>query len=62
MIQSYDWIKINPVQGLNKINYSFVFDVIPNPPIRTGLDFKSAQFDPVLGFASEWIKLRGLKI
>ncbi len=25
---SLDWININPVQGLDKINYSFVFDVI----------------------------------
>jgi hypothetical protein len=24
----------------------FVRDVISNPPIRTGLDFKSSHFDP----------------
>ena len=33
-----------------------------NPPVRTGLDFKFLQFDPVLGLASDWIKLRGLEI
>ncbi len=54
--------KINPFQGLDKINYSFVFYAIRNPPTRTALDFKSAQFDPVFGFASDWIKLRGLEI
>ena len=31
---------------MDKTNYSFVFDVIPNPPIRTGPDFKSALSDP----------------
>ena len=31
----------------------FVWDVISNHPIRTGLDFKSSHFDPVLGFASD---------
>ena len=33
-----------------------------NPPIWTGLDFKSSHFDPVFGFASDLIKLRGLEI
>ena len=34
---------------LNKhIPKSLVLDVIPNPPIWTGLDCKSLQFDPVL--------------
>ncbi len=35
---------------------------ISNPTMRTGLDFKSAQFDPVRGEAEHWIKLRGLEI
>ena len=30
--------------------------------MRTGLDFKSAQFDPVQGEAKDWTKLRGLEI
>ena len=38
----------------------FVSDVISNP--RTGLNFKSSHFDPVLGFASGLIKLRGLEM
>jgi hypothetical protein len=37
----------------------FVWDVISNPPIRTGLHSKSSHFDPVFGFASDLIKLRG---
>ena len=40
----------------------FVRDVISNPPTWTGLDFKSSHFDPVLGFVSDVIKLRGLEI
>jgi hypothetical protein len=40
----------------------FVWDLISNPPIRTGLDFKSSHFDPVFGFASGLIKLRGLEM
>ena len=35
---------------------------ISNPTMRTGLDFNSAQFDPVRGEAEKWIRLRGLKI
>ncbi len=35
---------------------------VSNPTMRTGLDFKSAQFDPVRGEAEDWIKLRGLEI
>jgi hypothetical protein len=35
---------------------------ISNPTMRTGLDFKSAQFDPVRGEAEDWIKLQGLEI
>jgi hypothetical protein len=27
--------------------YSYELDVISNPPIRIGLDFKSSHFDPV---------------
>jgi hypothetical protein len=39
----------------------FVRDVISNRPIRTGLDFKSSHFDPVLAAsASDCINLRGL--
>ena len=34
-----------------RLDYSFVFGVIPNPPIWTGIDFKPSQFDPVLSFA-----------
>ncbi len=30
--------------------------------MRTGVDFKSAQFDPVRGEAEDWIKLQGLEI
>jgi hypothetical protein len=30
--------------------------------MRTGLDFKSAQFDQVRGEAEDWIKMRGLEI
>jgi hypothetical protein len=30
--------------------------------MRTGLDFKSAQFDQVRGKAEDWIKMRGLEI
>ena len=30
--------------------------------MRTGLDFKSTQFDPVRGEAEDWIQLRGLEI
>ena len=30
--------------------------------MRTGIDFKSSHFDPVLGFALDLIKLRGLEI
>jgi hypothetical protein len=41
LIQSLDWIKINSCSDL------FVWDVISNPPIRTGVDFKSSHFDPV---------------
>jgi hypothetical protein len=40
----------------------FVRDVISNPPIRTGLDFKSSLFDKVRGEAEDWIKLRGFEI
>jgi hypothetical protein len=32
---------------------------ISSPTIRTGLYFKSAQFDQVLGEAKDWIKMRG---
>jgi hypothetical protein len=39
----------------------FVRDVISNGPIRTGLDFKSSHFDPVLS-ASDCVNLRGLEI
>jgi hypothetical protein len=35
-------------------------DIIPNPPFRAGLDFKSSKFDQVE--AEDWIKMRGLKI
>ena len=35
---------------------------ISNPTMRTGLDFKSAQFDQVRGEAEDWIKMRGLEI
>jgi hypothetical protein len=30
--------------------------------MRTGLDFKIAQFDQVRGKAEDWIKVRGLEI
>jgi hypothetical protein len=35
---------------------------ISNTTLKIGLDFKSSHFDPVLGFASGLIKLRGLEI
>jgi hypothetical protein len=35
---------------------------ISNPTMRTGLDFKSAQFDQVRGEAEDWVKMRGLEI
>ena len=35
---------------------------ISNPTMRTGLDFKSEQFDHVQGEAEDWIKMRGLEI
>jgi hypothetical protein len=35
---------------------------ISNPTMRTGLDFKSAQFDQLRGEAEDWIKMRGLEI
>jgi hypothetical protein len=35
---------------------------ISNPTMKTGLDFKSAQFDQVRGEAEKWIKMRGLEI
>jgi hypothetical protein len=35
---------------------------ISNQTMRTGLDFKSAQFDHVRGEAEDWIKMRGLEI
>ena len=49
LIQSQDWIQNYPVQfqRLDIISNSFVLDVTPNPPIQTGLDFKSSQLDPV---------------
>jgi hypothetical protein len=31
---------------------------ISNPTMRTGLDFKSTQFDQV----EDWVKVRGLEI
>jgi hypothetical protein len=34
---------------------------ISNPTMRTGLDFKSAQFDRVRGEAEDWVKMRDLK-
>jgi hypothetical protein len=34
---------------------------ISNPTMRTGLDFKSAQFYQVRGEAEDWIKMRGLE-
>jgi hypothetical protein len=40
----------------------FVWDVISDPPIRTGLDFKSSHFDPILCFTSDLIKWSGLEI
>jgi hypothetical protein len=33
----------------------FVWDVISNPSIRTGLDFKCSHFDPVHDFAFDYI-------
>jgi hypothetical protein len=45
LIQSLNWIKINSPHF--KYSDLFVRNVISNPPIRTGLDFKSAHFDPV---------------
>ena len=30
--------------------------------MRTGLDLKSAQFDPVRGEVEDWIQLQGLEI
>jgi hypothetical protein len=30
--------------------------------MKTGLDFKSAQFDQVRGEAEDWIKMRGVEI
>ena len=35
---------------------------ISNPTMRTGLEFKSAQSDPVRGEAEYWTQLRGLEI
>jgi hypothetical protein len=35
---------------------------ISNPTMRTGLDFKAAQFDHIRGEAEDWIKMRGLEI
>ena len=59
LIQSWDWIKLTHP---TLINYLFIY-VISNPPIRTGLDnINSSHFDPVLGFASDLIKLRGHEI
>jgi hypothetical protein len=40
----------------------FMWDVILNLSIRTGLDFKSPHFDPALGFASDLIKLHRLDL
>jgi hypothetical protein len=39
-----------------RCHYKDKRDVISNPPNRTGLDFKSSHFDPVLGFALDLIK------
>jgi hypothetical protein len=37
-------------------------DNISNPTMRTGLDFKSAEFDQAQGEAEDLIKIRGLEI
>ncbi len=60
------------VQGLDKINYLFVFDVTPNPPIPTVLDLKSAQFanprslrsfaNPYFDFSVTFIRCPGLLV
>jgi hypothetical protein len=53
------------VEDLMEIYFALtVFDVIFQIPatMRTGLDFKSAQFDPVRCEAEDWIKMRGLEI
>ena len=42
--------------------YVYIISNISNPTMRTGLDFKSAQFDHVRGEAEDWIKMRGLEI
>jgi hypothetical protein len=41
---------------------TMILSNISNPTMRTGLDFKSAQFDHVRGEAEDWIKMRGLEI
>ena len=53
----------NSVQGLRIIYNSCVWDVIPNPQIRNGLDFKTSQLDPIQGItlpktASNWADLK----
>jgi hypothetical protein len=43
------------LEQVNSCNFS-------NLTMRTGLDFKSAQFDKVRGEAEDWIGMRGLEI
>jgi hypothetical protein len=44
------------------ITKEYLWCNISNPTMRTGLDFKSAQFDQVWGEAEDWIKMRGLEM
>jgi hypothetical protein len=53
-------IRTNIIQA--EMAYETSWCNISNPTMRTGLDFKSAQFDQVWGEAEDWIKMRGLEI
>ena len=48
--------------GLDIINNLFVWEVIPNLSIRTGLDFKSLQPSPVFALPWDSIKVCELEI
>ena len=51
LIQSLDWIKTEGSKLIHLTTLSsdlFVFDVISNPPIRSGLDKAELKSNPVL--------------
>jgi hypothetical protein len=52
---------IFPVKGNGTVVWTAIGN-ISNPTMRTGLHFKSAQFDQARGKAEDWIKMRELEI